>query len=641
MNTIKLKSMSLMNFKGIRNLEVNFADITIISGANASGKTSIFDGFTWLLFGKDTNRRSDFNIKTLDENNLAIPRIDHEVSAVLDIDGKPIALRKVYKEKWSKKKGSEIAEMIGHTTDYYVNGVPMSESQYEERIDSIISESTFKGLTNPLHFNSMKWEDRRMVLTKIAGETSNESIAVGNPDFIELLNQLSGKTIEEYQREIASKKKLLKGELESIPTRIDEATRSMPAPVDYSAIEQEINTRSTRIKELEGEKLSLVTKNNEENAKIKSILDDKLKLQKELMSLRNDNKLKALNATSPIEMELKQANEKLAQINNLITSKENRITSINSQIQQLNEANNKDRELWVKVNAEEFVLIDAPTHCNTCKQSLPESELESYRLNAQTNFNTDKSNRLKNIQDAGIRRNGEIEQLKLQLQPLENEILELTNQGNDISISEIQSRLEAAKNAPIVIDPRETELESQINSIVVPEQIPVIDTTLEERSKLNAEIDGLKKQLASKEQLAQVKTRISELEKQQQEFAQQLANLEKTEFTIEQFNRLKMNDLEYKINQKFSLVKFRLFKTQINGGIEECCDCLVNGVPFSDVNTAGKINAGIDIINALIEHSGSNAPIWVDNCESINDVMPSSAQMVLLYVTTGKLSISQ
>lgn len=640
MNTIKLKSMSLINFKGIRNLEVNFADITIISGANASGKTSIFDGFTWLLFGKDTNGRSDFNIKTLDENNIAIPRIDHEVSAVLEVDGKPIALRKVYKEKWTKKKGSEIAEMSGHTTDYYANGVPMSESQYKERIDSIIGESTFKGLTNPLHFNSMKWEDRRMVLTRIAGETSDESIAVGNPDFIDLLNKLSGKTIEEYQREIANKKKLLKGELESIPTRIDEATRSMPAPVDYSVIEQEISARTIRIQELESQKQSLVTQNNEENAKIKSILDDKLKLQKELMSLRNENKLKALNSTSPIEMELKQANEKLVQTKNLISSKQNRITSINAQIKQLNEANDKDRELWQKVNAETFVLNDAPTHCNTCKQPLPESELNEYKLNAQTNFNTDKSNRLKTIQEAGIRRNGEIEQLKLQLQPLESEISELTSQSDESVIVEIQTRLDAAKNAPIEIDPRETELENKINAIVIPEQIPVIDTTSEERGKLNTEIDGFKKQLASKDQLAQVKTRISELEKQQQEFAQQLANLEKTEFTIEQFNRLKMNDLEYKINQKFSLVKFRLFKTQINGGIEECCDCLVNGVPFSDVNTAGKINAGIDIINALIEHSGSNAPIWIDNCESVNDIMPSSAQMVLLYVTTGTLTIN-
>lgn len=83
----------------------------------------------------------------------------------------------------------------------------------------------------------------------------------------------------------------------------------------------------------------------------------------------------------------------------------------------------------------------------------------------------------------------------------------------------------------------------------------------------------------------------------------------------------------------FSGVKFRLFDTQINGGLVECCDALVNGVPWLDVNNADKINAGISIINVLSAHYGQTAPIWIDNSESITDILPSDSQVIELYVS--------
>lgn len=101
---IKLKSLKLKNFKGIKDLHINFGQVTNISGENASGKTTIFDAFTWLLFDKDCTDRKDFAIKTHDKNGNTIHGLSHEVEGIIEFDGTETILKKVYTEKWTKKR---------------------------------------------------------------------------------------------------------------------------------------------------------------------------------------------------------------------------------------------------------------------------------------------------------------------------------------------------------------------------------------------------------------------------------------------------------------------------------------------------------------------------------------------------------
>ena len=124
--------------------------------------------------------------------------------------------------------------------------------------------------------------------------------------------------------------------------------------------------------------------------------------------------------------------------------------------------------------------------------------------------------------------------------------------------------------------------------------------------------------------------------------AQEIANIEKTQYTIENFIKLKVDTIENRINEKFSLVKFKLFEDQINGGQVETCEALVNGVPFSSLNTASKINAGIDIINTLCEFYNVSAPIFIDNRESVVKLLDSNSQIINLIVSESdkKLRIS-
>ena len=97
---IKISNLKLKNFKGIKNLEINFEGKNAnIYGKNATGKTTVFDAFKWLFFDKDSSDRKDFNIKTLDENNKPIHFLEHEVEAILLIDGVDMTFKKMLKEK--------------------------------------------------------------------------------------------------------------------------------------------------------------------------------------------------------------------------------------------------------------------------------------------------------------------------------------------------------------------------------------------------------------------------------------------------------------------------------------------------------------------------------------------------------------
>lgn len=241
MKSVIITKMHLLNFKGVRELTIEFGkDFTNILGRNGSGKTTIFDAFTWVLFGKDSADRKQFDIKTLDKQGVAIPRIPHEVSITLQVDGQVITLTRRYTEKWTKKRGSAVEEFSGHEEERIYNEVPCSLKEWNEKITAICPEQVFKFITNPDYFTSQRWDAQRTMLFRMAGGVTDEDIANGNADFANLLSKLTGKTLEEYNREIGAKKKRIKAQIEEIPGRIDECNRTIAEhEADYPAIKQE------------------------------------------------------------------------------------------------------------------------------------------------------------------------------------------------------------------------------------------------------------------------------------------------------------------------------------------------------------------------------------------------------------------
>lgn len=642
MSTVTLKRLQITNFKGIRHLEVSFGKETCIYGDNATGKTTVFDAFTWVLFGKDSTDRKDFGIKPLNEAGKTIDKMENEVCAWLVVGGQDYAFRRVHRENWVKKRGALTEEFDGNETVYFINDVPQKASEYKAKVDSIISEDVFKLITNPLYFNTvLKWEQRRKTLLDIAGEISHDEIIaqITTPDNAERIAQLKAdlyteQSIRDAKARISTQKKRIKDELVNIPARIDEAFRSMPDVPNYAQIEAQIAAKQGEILTIEKRMDDLAAANNEALKAIRDKQAEKHQLQVKLQILEDNRKSEEASFVRNHEARLRHILQEIERVQGDIDANRAAINKFNGDINRLNETNDALREQWIRVNAETLLLDPFNFQCPTCKQQLPEGDKAVKEQEYVASFNNDKQLRLAKISSDGEYNKSEIERLSLIVAKRKNE-----NDTQQATLNDLKSQLEAAKTSTPVqqnTNPtqEEIELEKQIADFVIPE-MPIVDTA-ELKAKRNAladEISDLKAQLSVKDQITQLNARIDQLSGQERDLSQKMADLEHNEFIIDAYQKAKMARLQDQINGRFKYAKFKLFETQINGQEVPACETTYGGVPFGDLNTAGTIQVGIDIINTLADHYGVRAPIFVDNKESVVKLPETQSQLICLVVS--------
>ena len=651
MRSIIIKEIHFVNFKGFRNMTIEFnEDITTICGRNGSGKTSIFDGFTWLLFGKDCQDRKAFNIKTLDENGKAIPKLPHEVSAIIIVDGETIELCRRFNEKWVKRRGQIEEEFTGHEEERLYNNVPMSLKEWNEKISNICSEQVFKFITNPKYFVSQKPDVQRAMLFRMAGELTDADIAAGNDDFSALLASLTGKTMEEYKKEIQAKKRRIKAEIEAIPERIDERKRDISAlsECDYPAIEASIKDKQDKVAKIEAEMVDLSKKNEAISQKRSEAIKELGQLKERKLRLEYEIKEKV---TADYRAAISKKNDIQSKISDLernIQSLSNRRDGLKRTIEECASYREKLIAEWKSINASTITFNENDFVCPTCKRPLDIDDIEKKQQEMTENFNLNKSVRLTENNRKGQENKKKMQDAEEAISSIDGELqkaseeIETLKSSEDYTINLIEPDARPAidsndeyKELSDTIASKEKALEdsNDTNSIDFSAQ-------KKELSTLKLEIDDLKATLSFRETIVRNTQRIGELEKQYKEGAQELADLERIEFTMAAFNKARIEAIDKRINGMFSLVKFKMYEQQINGGEIETCEAVVNGVPYSGQNNAMQINMGIDIINAICKFEGITAPIFIDNAESVNEFIPSQSQVIKLVVTTdNELSI--
>lgn len=648
MKKVIIKKLSLLNFKGIRELEINFNEsVTSISGRNGSGKTTVFDAFTWLMFGKDSEDRKAFNIKTLDASGKAIEKIPHEVTAIIEVNGEAVTLCRRFKEKWVRKRGSVKDEFTGHEEERLYNDVPMSVKDWTEKINAICSEETFKFITNPNYFPMQKADAQRAMLMRMAGDVSDEEIAFGNDDFQALLGQLTGKTMEEYKREIAAKKRTIKAEIDTIPARIEECKRMMPESENWQELEAELEGRQKLLANVEGQisdKATAFTEaSNERMKKSKRVgelkserLDLEFKIKNQVQADYNEQRNKQLALQRQVQ------NDELDLKNN-----ETMLKGYDGEMTRLKENREALLKEWREINARQLVFDDNAFVCPTCGRQLEIDDIERKQGEMTAKFNARKA------ADLGeINRKGDANKERM------NEVEALIS-GCKAKIAELQERIKKAKEnelyaatltAPDATPAIETdaeyqrltsEIEALEKELAVPTTAPDTAELSEKKKQYAADIDEMKAKLAKRDTINRTNQRINELENQLRNQSDELSGLEGIEFTMAAFSKARIEAVESRINHLFSIVRFKMFETQINGGEVETCEATVDGVPYSDLNNAMKINAGLDIINAICKSEGVTAPIFIDNAESINELMPTESQMIRLVVTEDDTLIIQ
>ena len=642
---MKLNRLTISNFKGIRDLTINFdGRDASIHADNALGKTTILDAWTWLLFDKDSSGAAAFNLKTLDENGEPMHMLDHSVEAVvqMETDPLPVVLRKVYREKWTKKRGSADKVFDGHTTEYQINGVPKSRGEYQSFIADIAPENVLRMLTTPVFFSEqLTWQARRELLVNAFGEVSDAEILAANPELAPLSEFLQRFSIDDLKKVELSTRKKINEELTAIPGRVDEAIRAMPATANGAnpaVLASKAQKLSAAIEALRQQKATITS-----GGQIAEKRRELAELDTAVLTLKNKV---ATSTSSALAEELAAARKALADLVATEMDLQNKLSwgktaadKMNRKIAELKCENQTIVERWQGQSAKRFVAGGA---CPTCGQEYPEHLV----ARQEADFNRAKAQALATIADDGNTNKAAIDECLAKLQAIETEndalaagLLEASAQvrAQRAVVEALESRMgEAPKVEELPeyqeISAKQSALRDEIAELKagIEPALAEVDGQVEARGQ---ELAAVNREITDIEVAATQQYRVDELKAREKELAGQFEESERMLFLIEQFQRARISSLEASINSRFELVRWKMFETQINGGTSETCVCTMGGVPYSDLNNAGRIQAGLDIIRTLAAHYGTFPPVWVDNRESVTRLPLVPQQLISLVVS--------
>ena len=633
MNSIKIKSLTLENFKCHRNLVLHFnGGNASIYGDNATGKTSIYDALTWLLFGKDShgNGEKNIEIKPLGEDGEVK---DHNaitaVEAVLLVNGEEVTFRRTYQEVWSTKRGSAEPTYDGNTSEYYIDGVPLKKYAFAEAVGALVSEDAFRMLTSVSHFaDGISWQNRREVLFSVANVAGDREIMLNDEKFFPLIEGMGKLSLDDYKKKLLSEKRTFVGAKTDIPARISECQKTIEDVdgMDFGVARAKIEALTAEKEAFESQLLSL-ERNTAAEGKRMEIREAQL----ELTALDNENKAyRASQLANAPDMAAMRTS--LSRKKGQHEAKMRAVASERAYIESLDRDIASARSRWIAVNGESFT----GGNCPTCGQTLPTAQLKA----ATDSFEAQKAKRLREIeQTANANKEAKaaaldrITSAEAEIAELESAVTKETGmltaaESNTVAIVDLEGYAEKRE----VIQRRVDALNGELADIMT-------DTT-SARAKLIGQISEIKNEVSSwnaylgKESLLEYsRKRIEELQEDARRAAEKLDELEGMLFLIDEYSRYKTQFVEDSINSMFRIARFRLFREQANGGVEDRCDVVLDGIPYINLNSAAKTNVGIDIINTLSTAYGVSVPLFVDNAESVTKLENSNNQIIRLVVS--------
>lgn len=622
---MKLLHLKITNFKGIRSFELPLnGGNAIVSGTNGAGKTSLFDAYTWLLFGKDSAGRSEtnFEVKPFGSSGLTV-----EVVGEFEHDGKIFTLGKTLAEKFAKVNGEgESDRKPKNEYTYFIDGVPKPKAQYTAYIADICPEETFRLLSDPDYFaGKTDWRTRRKMLLDYFGSTSDRTIIRKHENEIgELITLIGCKSVLDYKIMSQAERKKVITELEGIPARVDEAEKAKPTEMPRPDDGAKMGVLTLRKKALE-QQISDI-ENGVEIARQRGVIAE---LQADFAT----EKAQYSNQFSD-RTELTKANEKCYAIRNALLDMELKVKEAEGQEAALQKQRETLLAAYYRMKAE--VFDETSTVCPTCGREYPDEKKEELR---QT-FHRRKAAELEENQRQGLTIRDRLLGIQRQLEEW-RQAHEGFQKDAAEAIEEV-SRLKEQVPPPF----EETVSGKALKAKIEREQEALLTMTndkghqiaaiQQEISGIDAEIKDINSRLTAEGQVAQQDRRIAQLKAQAKELGKRRAELEHGIELAERFEQIRLTEIEESVNGRFAYAKFKLFNRQINGGVAECCEVTVNGIPYTtNLNTAAKANAGLDIINVISHEMGMTAPIWLDGAESVVKYLPVQAQTIQLTVDGG------
>lgn len=614
-----LQSLALVYFKGAKDLKIEFNEgETTIEGKNGSYKTTVVDSLLWLLFDKDSTGRKDFGIKTLDKKGKSIKDVEHSVEGVFLLDDDTLVIKKIYREKWQRKRGSKLDEFIGNETLYFWNEVPVKKDQYNSKINDLIcDEDTFRLLTDLKYFNGLPWQKRRTMLESLL-TTEKEK------DLFETTH-LKNKTADELRKQITATKRKLFDQIEECPTRIDEINRSLKeeVAVDENAIET-IDAELKKIDTLTSATTESAKKFNED---IKELNKKKSLMFGSIETRKTAIKEALRESISSLEEKIHDARSRLIKTQRVYERLIDENKNLTVQIE--------NKETSLELTRNEYIKLDAEVFSNSLECPTCGAEFKEERKQELINtFNENKANRLAQKSEYGNKLKVEIGKLKDQRTTCVTELEYGTNEIEkiEIEIEELDTKLLSSRDDANKLYAEKiatdtilqgyndaiTKIDVEINESV-PEQG---DNTnlIEKRRDLTSQRQDIVQAITNNNNRSESLKRIAEIEAKRLTLLDSLNEQEALEYDLSQYIQRMVSAIENGLSEIFSELQFKMFDEQINGELNPTCVVMMNGVPYSELNTAAKVWVSLEIIKVFSEHLGVYTPIFIDNRESVTNI---------------------
>ncbi len=629
MKKIELIEAEIENFKGIKYFKINFKKETTIVGPNASGKTSLADCFKWVTYDKDSTDRADtnFSIKPINlDTKEMIMGLEPKVTFKLKSDDIELILVKKAIEKRKKKTG----EFTGFGTYYEINGVEKKKNEWKALITQHIGdEEVIKQLTDTSYFaQKLKWQQRRAILTQFVEIVPHETLVEKYPELNTLWDVTKDET--DVTDQITTSYNKILEEIQTIPIQI-KAAEEAKFEVDLQPLykkKQELDNRLTILNEKK-QKLDIEKQNSD------IIFTEINNMKRKLSDLKIKAESEASGEKQKLELKIENLKIVIQDISDIKIP--NLSNKIKNNLQVFEDAENQRKilkELFAETKNKKYK--DADDICPTCKQSLPEELFLETKNNSLKEIRTD-GHKFKSASEEAMK---VVEVTRAEVKELESKLIKYTQEHKSIvdKIKEfkIEISVERAtqiktmelgirtKTAALTEDNKEN---TEYNQII--DQITEINT---ESNEINAEIQ---KADINKEQDLKIKA----LDERRAKIVSKLGTAEKLMNQIKQYKNEKYSQVEEELNKKFKGVTFKLFRERQNGNVEEICETRFEGIPFADVNFAGKAQAGIELINLLNKYHQVSLPIWLDNKESITTIPKTDNQIVNLKVGLKELTV--
>ena len=653
MKRITIEELHLLNFRGARDVRVSFtAGTNIVCGDNGTGKSTLMDAFLWVLFGKDADDRKDCEIKRI-EAGKTLRRTDATVECRLSVDGRLHTLRRSLREVWSKPRGATEPVFKGNETEYSINDVPKKMSEFDAWVaEHLAPADVFRMLTDADCFPRLRWEKQREKLFELAGGVDEEAVKASVDGLADLLARLSDKSLEDYRRELAARKRKLRKALEEIPARSDQTRLMIPTTDARDVWERKLADVDARLADLNREAADFAAQERARGAEARRRVEEveafKTRMARRTAELRRaaiEEAEKKNEGRRQVEARLRDLKAVDAEATRRLKDAKGEVDELALRINQKEEACERLRAAWYAESARPYTGDGV---CPHCLQPLPE---EMQRDNRRR-FEESKNERLSQIQTDGHRTKAEITRLEEEMKTAEARLDRAAADAFDAEASAEILREELAEMPdrvePAAVDPMADEayramaeelerLEAdapQTSQASEPNGGEAITARL---ATLNRERDTIRRGLSDCDTADSLRAEIRRLDEEARTLAQQLSDVDRDEDTMRRYTRARIEAMEQRVNSLFRTVRFRLFEYTNEGGEVDTCVPLVgdDGVPYPVANTAAQVWAGLEIIRVLQQHAGVSAPVFVDGAERVTHFPRMDHQAILLKVAQG------